>query len=135
MDRKPRRRNVTVMVLSMLGASLLARALLFIVPQAGGGIAGIHVHHLLIGVLLMGIGGIPTIVTRSARPGRVGEVGLFGFGLGLALDEWVLLVIRESNPAEPYQSASSVIGALTLLALAAAYAVLVDLVLRHPAHS
>ena len=125
MNRNQVHQYCTLLVVSMLSAACLTRLFLFLMPAIGGGIAGIHVHHLMNGILLMTLGGIPAILIRSDNRVTKASVSIFGFGLGLALDEWLLLIVRESNPGEPYQSPVSLLGAVLLLALAGAYSLLI----------
>jgi hypothetical protein len=44
----------------------------------------------------------------------------------LALDEWVLFVVRDAVPETPYTSTASVLGALGLIGLTSAYVLLVS---------
>jgi len=115
-----------LLIITATGAAVLTRLLLLMFPEAGGSpILGVHIHHLLFGILLMGIGGIPAVLVRSQGPLKIFAVAVFGVGLGLALDEWVLFVIRESAPDAPYMTPGSVAGAAILVGLVVAYTVIV----------
>lgn len=119
------RKRVVLIVASVLGAFSCIRLYLFLVPQGGGvTVFGTHVHHLLTGVLLIALGGIPAVIRPDTWVGTA-SVCVFGFGLGLALDEWLLFVVRETAPATPYLSPVSLVGGLALVLLASTYAVLV----------
>lgn len=109
----------------MLLAAVLVRLLLFLAPGVGGpGLIGVHVHHLLSGVLLMAFGGIPALMTGPEGVLRSASVATFGFGAGLALDEWVLFVLRESSPETAYMDAASAMGSAALVGMACLYAAL-----------
>ena len=82
---------------------------------------GVHVHHLLIGILLICIGGIPAVLLRSQGPRKSLAVAVFGFGIGLALDEWLLFVIRETAPDAPYMTPWSVAGAAIFVGAVVVY--------------
>jgi hypothetical protein len=111
---------------SIVAAAFLTRLFLFLNPGAGGStILGVHVHHLLVGIMLVCIGGVPAVLLRSDEFLKSVATFLFGFGIGLALDDWVLFVIRETAPDTPYMTASSLVGAILLVALVCGYVVLV----------
>ena len=111
-----------LLILSAVGAAALTRLLLLVFPEAGGSpMFGVHVHHLLIGILLVCIGGIPAALLPAQGPLKSLAIAVFGFGLGLALDEWVLFVIRETAPDAPYMTPGSVAGAAILVALVVVY--------------
>ena len=124
-DRSSVRGNGKLLIVSMFTAACLTRVFLLLLPEAGGAIAGIHVHHLMNGILLMTLGGIPAILVRSDTRWAKAPVVVFGLGLGLALDEWILLVVRETRPAEPYQSPMSLLGSFSLLILVTAYCLVI----------
>jgi hypothetical protein len=111
-----------LLVVSAAGAAILIRLFLFLFPAAGGSpIPGVHIHHLLIGILLACIGGIPAVLLRSEGLTKAIAVAVFGVGLGLSLDEWVLFVIRETAPDAPYMSPWSVVGAAISVGLLITY--------------
>ena len=116
-----------VLIIAAASAAILTRLLLLVFPEAGGSpILGVHIHHLLTGILLMCVGGIPAALLRSAGPLKTVSIAIFGFGLGLALDEWVLFVLREAAPDTPYMAPWSVAGAAILVSLLAAYTLAVS---------
>jgi hypothetical protein len=111
-----------VLIVSAASAAIFTRLLLLVIPEAGGSpILGVHIHHLLTGILLMCIGGVPAALLRSEGSLKTRAVAIFGFGLGLALDEWVLFVLRESAPDTPYMAFWSVAGAAILVSAFIAY--------------
>jgi len=117
------RSPAALLIVSATGAAVLTRLLLLVFPEAGGQpLLGVHIHHLLIGILLICIGGIPAVLLRSQRTLKSLAVVVFGVGLGLALDEWVLFVIRETAPDAPYMTPGSVAGSAILVALVVLYA-------------
>jgi hypothetical protein len=60
----------------------------------GNVVAGaVHVHHMVFGVVLMGIGGIAELAAPLQSLGwRGGAAGVFGLGLALVLDEFALIL-------------------------------------------
>ena len=127
MEIRQLRRRSTLLIVSIAGAAALTRLFLFLIPTVGGSkVLGVHVHHLLVGIIVACIGGVPAVLLRSEDFLKSAAVCVFGIGLGLALDEWLLLVIRDAAPDTPYMSASSLAGALLLVALVCVYTVLVS---------
>ena len=126
MEFKQLRSRTTLLIVSIAGAVLLTRLLLFLNPGAGGStVLGVRVHHLLIGIVLVSIGGVSAVLLRSEAFLKSIAVCVFGAGLGLALDEWVLFVLRETAPDTPYLSTLSLAGALLFVILVCGYTVLV----------
>jgi len=133
MERSQLRKECTLLVASMIGAAVSVRLLLLLAPGVGGTeVAGVHVHHLLTGILLIVLGGVPAVLMQSRPVFRSASVVVFGLGLGLALDEWLLFVVREANPDTPYMSTVSLLGAALGVVLASAYTLLVCVVARRP---
>jgi hypothetical protein len=126
MDFKHFRNRSTLLIVSIVAAAFLTRLFLFLNPGAGGStVLGVHVHHLLVGILLVCIGGVPAVLLRSDDFLKAIATSVFGLGIGLALDEWVLFVLRETAPETPYMNASSLAGAVLLVALVCGYVILV----------
>ncbi len=114
--------HAALLIVTASGAALLTRLLLLFFPEAGGQpVVGVHIHHLLIGILLICIGGIPAVLLRSQGALKSLAVAIFGAGIGLALDEWLLFVIRETAPEAPYMTAWSVAGAAILVGVVVVY--------------
>ncbi|MFI9718647.1 hypothetical protein ACIHFE_03190 [Streptomyces sp. NPDC052396] len=53
---------------------------------------GLHVHHVVPGIVLMVIGGFGSVAVRGHGPGAVVAAVLFGCGAGLVLDEFALVL-------------------------------------------
>ena len=115
-----------LIIISAAGAAILTRLFLFVFPSAGGSpILGLHIHHSLIGILLVCMGGIPAALLQSEKLLRSLAVVVFGVGLGLSLDEWLLFVLREAVPSTPYMSPWSVAGAAIFVSLVVVYTLIV----------
>jgi hypothetical protein len=115
-----------LLIVSAASAAILTRILLLVFPEAGGSpVLGVHIHHLLIGILLVCVGGIPAVLLRSDGRLKSLAVAVFGAGLGLALDEWLLFVIRETEPDAPYMSTWSVAGAAIFVGAVVVYTLVV----------
>jgi len=51
---------------------------------------GVHIHHLVFGIVLMMVAGFLAFVSESSEPWIEILAGLFGVGMGLTLDEFAL---------------------------------------------
>lgn len=128
MTRRRIQTEFILLIAPMLLAFASVRVVLYLVPGVGGSqVAGYHVHHLLIGILLVVLGGVPAVLIEAPGAARSAAIVAFGLGLGLALDEWVLFVLREASPGTAYPSRGSVLGACVLTALTVLYAFLIRL--------
>jgi hypothetical protein len=116
------RSPAALLIVTASGAAILTRLLLLVFPEAPGTAAlGVHIHHLLIGILLICVGGIPAVLLRSQGTLKSLAVAVFGVGIGLALDEWLLFVIRETAPDAPYMTPWSVAGAAIFVGVVIVY--------------
>jgi hypothetical protein len=86
---------------------------------------GLHLHHLVWGILLVLLAGFLSFVTRPGSPGTEVLAGLFGVGAGFTLDEFALWVhLRDVYWAEEGRSSfdavvvATVIGGLIVLGAA-----------------
>jgi hypothetical protein len=81
--------------------------------------SGLHLHHLVWGIVLMLIAGFLAFATADATPGTEIEAAVFGVGAGLTLDEFALLIyLRDVYWAdEGRASFDAVIVALILAGL------------------
>ncbi len=53
----------------------------------------VHVHHMVFGVVLMGVGGVAELAAPlSSLPWRAVPAGVFGVGMALVLDEFALIL-------------------------------------------
>jgi hypothetical protein len=80
---------------------------------------GLHLHHLVWGIVLMLIAGFLGFATADASPGSEIEAAVFGVGAGLTLDEFALLIyLRDVYwSAEGRTSFDAVVVALILAGL------------------
>jgi hypothetical protein len=104
-----------------LVASFVAlRTYLFVTPDRDLDVGPYNIHHLYVGLLLIVVGGIPLALFRDAGRGGDLAVVVFAIGLGMALDEWVYLIVTDgSNAAYLYRV--SFWGGVTMITLACAY--------------
>lgn len=121
------RRNALLLLASMLLPVVVLRLALHASPDQDFDVAGYNVHHLFTGLVLVTLGGVPLALFPGGGLRRDLAVACFGVGLGLALDEWVYLIVTDGSNAS-YLLPVSVWGAVAMLALAVAYAA--TLVLR-----
>ncbi len=114
-------RNAVILAVAMFGSFAAVRIHLAIVPNADFNVGGYNVHHLFTGLVLITLGGIPLAVLRGSS--RVMDAALvaFGIGLGLALDEWVYLIVTDGSNAS-YLLPVSFWGGIIAVAVAIGYA-------------
>ncbi len=86
---------------------------------------GLHLHHLVWGIVLLLISGFLAFATPDASPGSEIEAAVFGVGAGLTLDEFALLIyLRDVYWAEEGRTSfdavvvASVLGGLVILGFA-----------------
>jgi hypothetical protein len=86
---------------------------------------GLHLHHLVWGIVLLMFTGFLSFVTAQGSPGTEILAGFFGVGLGLTLDEFALWIhLRDVYWAEEGRSSfdavvvATVIGGLIILGVA-----------------
>jgi hypothetical protein len=119
---RSRHKHAGLLLVAILGTAALTRVRLWLIPDGAGlTVAGHHIHHLFVGVGLMAIGGIPAALTRTHSVWKKPSVVIFGVGIGLALDEMVLMIVRDTVPETAYSSSVSVVGAVSLVVLACIY--------------
>jgi hypothetical protein len=87
--------------------------------------SGLHLHHLVWGILLLLISGLLSFVTANRSPGNEILAGVFGIGAGLTLDEFALWVhLRDVYWAEEGRSSfdavvvAALVGGLIVLGFA-----------------
>lgn len=115
------KRNAILLILS-IGLTVIAlRIVLHNSPDSDFDVAGYNIHHLFTGLVLIAVGGIPLAIFRSASRTMDAAVVMFGAGLGMALDEWVYLIVTDGSNAS-YLLPVSLYGAFVAVALACLYA-------------
>ena len=87
--------------------------------------SGLHLHHLVWGIVLLLIGGFLGFVTPDWSPGSEIEAAVFGVGAGLTLDEFALLIyLRDVYWAEEGRASfdavvvAAILGGMVLLGFA-----------------
>ena len=125
-SRTMARRDLLLLLAAMLVPVLVLRLTLHASPDLDLDVAGHNVPHLFTGLLLVSLGGIPLALLRREGPWRRPALAAFGGGLGLALDEWVYLIVTDGSNAS-YLLPVSLWGAVVVLGLASAYALLLAL--------
>ena len=86
---------------------------------------GVHLHHLVFGIVLVLVAGFLSFVTRAASPWQEILAALFGIGAGLTLDEFALWVhLRDVYWADEGRSSfdavivAGLVGALIVVGVA-----------------
>jgi len=115
------RRNVSLLVGTMVIVFLAVRLALFFSPDADFTVGSHNVHHLFTGLLLIALGGIPLAIFRGNTRRLDVALVVFGIGLALALDEWVYLIVTDGSNAA-YLLPVSFWGGLIVVSLGLLYA-------------
>jgi hypothetical protein len=114
------RKNGIILFCSMSLTFAILRVYLHFSPDTDLNIGRYNVHHIFTGLLLIVAGGIPLAIldasTRWLEPAR----WIFGAGLGMALDEWVYLIVTDGSNAS-YLLPVSFWGGVVVIGLALAY--------------
>jgi hypothetical protein len=77
---------------------------------------GLHLHHLVWGIILLLISGLLSFVTANTSPGNEILAGVFGVGAGLTLDEFALWIhLRDVYWAEEGRSSFDAVVVAALL--------------------
>lgn len=114
------RRRAVLIGAGMATTFLVFRLYLWSSPDADLFVGPYNVHHLFTGLLLITACGLPlTLSHRRHRLLDAAAVGL-GAGLGMALDEWVYLIVTDGSNAS-YLLPVSFWGGLLLLSGAGVY--------------
>lgn len=116
------KRNAILLGATIVTTFAVLRLALFISPDSDFNVGPYNIHHLFTGLLLITLGGIPLAVFRGFTRRLDLALVVFGVGLGMALDEWVYLIVTEGTNAA-YLLPVSWWGGVTLVALACAYTV------------
>ncbi len=115
------RRNAAIFLATLVATVLVTRVLLHHSPDSDFNIGSYNIHHLFTGLALIAAGGIPLALFRGNTARLDFALVLFAAGLGLALDEWVYLIVTDGSNAA-YLTAPSLYGAVAMVSLAAGYA-------------
>lgn len=122
-------RSAFLLVMSILLTFIALRLLLQMSPDSDLNARPYNIHHLFTGLIFITAGGVPLAVNRGE--GRMVDLAivLFGVGLGMALDEWVYLIVTPGTNAD-YLLPVSFWGGLVAIGLACLYVVVLVLFLR-----
>ena len=115
------RRNLILLLTSMVATFVILRVWLTITPNADLNVGPYNIHHLFSGLLLILISGVPLAIFRGSTKRMDLAVVLFGAGLSMALDEWVFLIATDGTNAS-YLLPVSFWGGLIMVVLASMYA-------------
>lgn len=114
------KRNGVILAASVLVTFVVLRTLLRLSPDSDFYLGRFNVHHLFTGLLLIAAGGIPLAIFRGHTRRLDLALVVFGVGLGMALDEWVYLIVTDGSNAA-YLLPVSFWGGVLAVGLACAY--------------
>lgn len=115
------RRNAILLIVSVALTFSILRILLHQSPDSDFNVGQYNIHHLFTGLLLITAGGVPLAVFRGSTRRLDLALIVFGAGLGMALDEWVYLIVTDGSNAS-YLLPVSFWGGVAAVGLACAYA-------------
>jgi hypothetical protein len=115
------RRNALLLIFSVALTFSILRVLLHQSPNSDFNVGQYNIHHLFTGLLLITAGGVPLAVFRGSTRRLDLALVVFGIGLGMALDEWVYLIVTDGSNAS-YLLPISFWGGVIAVGLACAYA-------------
>lgn len=115
------RRNALLLIVSVALTFSILRILLHQSPDSDFNVGQYNIHHLFTGLLLITAGGVPLAVFRGSTRRLDLALIVFGAGLGMALDEWVYLIVTDGSNAS-YLLPVSFWGGVAAVGLACAYA-------------
>lgn len=115
------RRNAFLFIVSVALTFSILRIVLHQSPDSDFNVGQYNVHHLFTGLLLITAGGVPLAVFRGSTRRLDLALVVFGAGLGMALDEWVYLIVTDGSNAS-YLLPVSFWGGMAAVGLACAYA-------------
>lgn len=115
------RRNALLLIFSVALTFSILRVLLHQSPNSDFNVGQYNIHHLFTGLLLITAGGVPLAVFRGSTRRLDLALVVFGVGLGMALDEWVYLIVTDGSNAS-YLLPISFWGGVVAVGLACAYA-------------
>jgi hypothetical protein len=115
------RRRAWLLAGALVATFAVLRAALHLRPNADFNAFGYNIHHLYTGLLVVTACAVPLAVGGVGGRARDLLVAGLGVGLGLALDEWVYLIVTDGSNAA-YLLPASFWGGAALVLLAATYA-------------
>jgi hypothetical protein len=121
------KRNGLIVLCAMIGTVVTLRVSLYFSPNADLNVGRYNIHHLFTGVLLTTAGAIPLAiyqgVSRKLDLARL----MLGAGLGMALDEWVYLIVTDGTNAS-YALPASLWGGVIFIGLTCVYTAMLMIV-------
>ena len=115
------RRNAFLLIVSVALTFSILRLVLHQSPNSDFNVGQYNIHHLFTGLLLITAGGVPLAIFRGSTRRLDLALVVFGAGLGMALDEWVYLIVTDGSNAS-YLLPVSFWGGVAAISLACTYA-------------
>lgn len=111
------------LVAGVLGIFFLLRLMLWLSPNSDFNVFGYNIHHLFTGLVMITLSAPFVILSLGSKKLMTISLLVFGAGLGMALDEWVYLIVTDGSNAS-YLLPVSFWGGLVAVLLAAAWIML-----------
>jgi hypothetical protein len=93
------KRRAAILLAALAVTFGVLRVYLSFAPNTDLDIGDYNVHHLFTGLLLVTFGGIVAVVLEGGGRALDVATAVFGIGLGMALDEWVYLIVTDGTNA------------------------------------
>jgi hypothetical protein len=112
------------LIFGLAGSFILLRIMLWFSPNSDFDLLGYNIHHLFTGLVIISLTAPLIILEAGGRQLMKYWLLAFGAGLGMALDEWVYLIVTDGSN-DSYLLPVSFWGGAAAVALAVFWIVIV----------
>jgi len=115
-----KRKRLILILISLIATTVIMRTILYFYPDTDLIIGGFEMHHLFVGIIILALSAPPLITLGDCCKWMDIAALSFGAGMGLVLDELVLLIVTDGSNAA-YYLPGSYIGAIVSIVLFSIY--------------